>query len=267
MIFQVMRQQLLSMLLLSTVPISAQLLASNAAGVTAGHEVFRFRDLDAATKFWAALGGEPTELGPLKMTKFPGALFLVRQGEPNGPMEGSTIQYFGFKVKSLKESLAKWDMLDIKPMPGGSAKQVFLMGPDGVKVRITEDRSVSTWIVADQIKMVVPDVAAAEAWYAKWFGAKLVKDGQELVGDMPGSNILFAKADGPVTGTKGRVMDRIGIEVKDVEKFCRDVEASGYKLDSPYRKAPAANLNLAVCVLTDPWGTYIEVSQGLNAAK
>ena len=139
----------------------------NAAGVTAGHEVFRFRDLDAATKFWAALGGEPTELGPLKMTKFPGALFLVRQGEPNGPMEGSTIQYFGFKVKSLKESLAKWDMLDIKPMPGGSAKQVFLMGPDGVKVRITEDRSVSTWIVADQIKMVVPDVAAAEAWYAK----------------------------------------------------------------------------------------------------
>jgi catechol 2,3-dioxygenase-like lactoylglutathione lyase family enzyme len=262
-----MRQRLLLLLVPCAIPVFAQLLAPNAAGVTAGHEVFRFHDLESATKFWASLGGEPTELGPLKMTKFPGALFLVRQGEPNGPMEGSTIQYFGFKVKNLKESLARWQLSGIQPMLGSTAAEVFLMGPDGVKVRITQDPSLKTWIVADQIKMVVPDVAAAQAWYAKWFGAKLVKRGQETVGEIPGSNILFAKADGPVAGTKGRVMDRIGIEVKDVEKFCHDVEASGIKLDSPYRKAPSANLNLAVCVLTDPWGTYIEVSQGLNAAK
>ena len=83
-----MRRQFIPILFLSTLHASAQLLAPNTAGASAGHEVFRFRDLDAAVKFWSALGAEPTELGPLKMTKFPGALFLVRQGESNGGMEG-----------------------------------------------------------------------------------------------------------------------------------------------------------------------------------
>jgi catechol 2,3-dioxygenase-like lactoylglutathione lyase family enzyme len=246
---------------------NAQLLAPNAAGVTAGHEVFRFHDLEAGTKFWAALGGEPTAMGPLKMTKLPGALFLVRQGEPTGGMEGSVLGYFGFKVKNLKESVAKWSAAGIQALPGSRPAEVFLNGPDGVKVRIVEDPSISTPIVADQVKLVVPDVAAAQAWYAKWFGAKLIQDGSDTVGDIPGANIVFAKASGPVSGSKGRVMDRLGIEVKDVEKFCRDIEAAGTKLDSPYRKAPSPDLKLAVCVLTDPWGTLIEVSQGLNAAK
>jgi catechol 2,3-dioxygenase-like lactoylglutathione lyase family enzyme len=262
-----MNQPLLTLLLLAVAPMMAQLLPPNAAGVSAGHEVFRYRDLDAANKFWAALGGEPTELGPLKMTKFPGALFLTRQGDSTGGTEGSTIDYIGFKVKNLSDSLARWRAAGISPLPGQTATQAFLMGPENVKVRITENPSLETPILADQIKMVVPDVEAAQAWYGKWFGAKLVKHGEEIVGDIPGSNILFAKAAGPVAGTKGRVFDRIGLEVKNVEQFCQNLQASGIKLDAPYRKAPAANLNLAVCVLTDPWGTYIEVSEGLSAAK
>ena len=150
-------------------------------------------------------------------------------------------------------------------MPGGTATQAFLMGPDDVKVRITEDPSLATPIAADQIRMVVPDVAAAQAWYGKWFGAKLVKHGKETVGEIPGSNILFAKASGPVAGTKGRAFDRIGLEVRNVEQICKDLEAAGIKLDGAYRKATA--MNLAVCVLTDPWGTYIEISEGLAAVK
>jgi catechol 2,3-dioxygenase-like lactoylglutathione lyase family enzyme len=262
-----MRRQFIPTLLLFTFHASAQLLAPNATGASAGHEVFRFRDLDAATKFWSVLGAEPTELGPLKMTKFPGALFLVRQGESNGGMEGSPIQYFGFKVKNLKESLNKWEASGIHPLAGGTATQMMLAGPEGVKLRITEDRSITTPIVADMMNMVVPDVAAAQAWYEKWFGAALVKRGGETVADLPGSNILFTKAQGPIAGTKGRVLDHLGIEVKDVEDLCHKMEASGVKLDSPYRKAPTPTLHLAVCVLTDPWGTNIELSQGLNAAK
>jgi hypothetical protein len=53
--------------------------------------------------------------------------------------------------------------------------------------------------------------------------------------------------------------------VKNVEQKCKDFEASGLKLDGAYRKATA--MNLAVCVLTDPWGTYIEISEGLAAVK
>jgi catechol 2,3-dioxygenase-like lactoylglutathione lyase family enzyme len=251
--------------LLCAVPLLAQLPTPNAAGVSAGHDIFSFHDIDAANKFWNTLGGQPAELGPLKMTKFPGVLFLMRKGDPKGGTEGSTIDYIGFKVKNLNDSLAKWAEAGITPLPGKTATQAFLMAPDDVKVRISEDRSLATPIAADQIKMMVPEVAAAQAWYEKWFGAKLVKHGDETVGEIPGANILFAKAAGPVAGTKGRAFDRIGLEVKNVEQVCKNLESAGIKLDTGYRKATA--MNLAVCVLTDPWGTYIEISEGLAAVK
>ena len=243
----------------------AQLPAPNAAGVSAGHDIFSFHDIEVANRFWAALGGEPAPLGPLKMTKFPGVLFLMRQGDPQGGTEGSSVDYIGFKVRNLKQSLAKWEAAGIKPLGGATAKQAFLMAPDNVKVRITEDPSLATPIAADMIQMNVPNVREAQTWYEKWFGAKLVKHGQETVAEIPGSNILFVEDKGTITGTKGRAFDRIGLEVKNVEDFCRRLEASGHKLDGAYRKA--SNMNLAVCVLTDPWGTYIEVSEGLAAVQ
>jgi catechol 2,3-dioxygenase-like lactoylglutathione lyase family enzyme len=271
MIARSMRNPLLLSLLLAAIPAAAQLPAPNAAGVSAGHDIFTFHDIDAANKFWNALGGEPAELGPLKMTKFPGVLFLMRKGDPKGGTEGSTIDYIGFKVRNLEKSMEKWEAGGIEPIPGGVLflsgipRQALLMGPDDVKVRVTEDRSLSTPIAADQIKLMVPDVAAAQAWYERWFGAKLVKHGGETVGEIPGANILFAQAGGPVAGTKGRAFDRIGLEVKNVEQVCKDLEASGIKLDGAYRKA--TSMNLAVCVLTDPWGTYIEISEGLAVVR
>lgn len=259
-----MKTSLLAGVVLGFTPLLAQLSPPNAAGVSAGHDIFSFHDIDAASKFWNTLGGAPAELGPLKMTKFPGVLFLMRKGDPKGGTEGSTIEYIGFKVPHLKEALARWEHDGIKPLPGGTSRQVFLMAPDDVKVRISEDKSLKVPIAADMIQMDVPDVAAAEAWYAKWFGAKLV-NGRETVGEIPGANILFTQAKGPVVGTKGRAFDRIGLEVKNVEQKCKDFEAAGVRLDGAYRKATA--MNLAVCVLTDPWGTYIEISEGLAAVK
>ena len=84
--------------------------------------------------------------------------------------EGSSLDFIGFSVKDLKGSLAKWAEAEIKPLGGGSATQVYLMSPDKIKVRITEDKSLATPIRADVIKMVVLNVAEAQAWYAKYFG-------------------------------------------------------------------------------------------------
>jgi hypothetical protein len=66
----------------------------------------------------------------------------------------------------------------------------------------------------------------------------------------------------PPNGTKGRTLDHIGFEVRNLEAFCKSLEASGVKLDSPYRKIP--NLGIAVAFLTDPQGVYIELSEGLD---
>src|SRR5580704_13442566 len=119
-----MRPRFLSCMLLGALPVLAQLSAPNAAGVSAGHDIFTFKDVEAATRFWTALGGEPAQLGPLKLTKFPGMLFYYpRPGDPTGGTEGSSIGYIGFKVKSLKDTLAKLDSAGGKPMAGATATQ------------------------------------------------------------------------------------------------------------------------------------------------
>ena len=57
-------------------------------------------------------------------------------------------------------------------------------------------------------------------------------------------------------------MDHIGFEVRDLEAFCKKLESMGVKFDVPYRKVPA--LGIAIAFFTDPWGTYIELTEGLN---
>src|SRR3954463_14933711 len=79
----------------------AQLPAPNAAGVSAGHDIMIVKDLDGANKFWNALGGEPAQLGTLKLTKLPGVLYLMRKGDNKGGTEGSSVEYLGYKVKNL----------------------------------------------------------------------------------------------------------------------------------------------------------------------
>jgi catechol 2,3-dioxygenase-like lactoylglutathione lyase family enzyme len=267
-----------SALFVISAPIYAQLPPPNSAGVSAGHDVLRAKNVDAANEFWKTLGGEPVQFaGRLNLIKFPGVLLLEigagpRQGvaNPAPPVdlagsEGSSLEFLGFSVKDLKGSLAKWEAAGIKPLAGGSATQVYLMSPDKIKVRITQNSSLRVPIAADTIKMVVPDVAEAQAWYAKYFGAGMMKHGNEMVANIPGASILFEQAKGPVAPTKGRAFDRIGLEVVGLEAFAKKLEDAGIKFDSPYRKANG--MNAAFAVFQDPFGTLIELSEGLSAVK
>ena len=94
------------------------------------------------------------------------------------------------------------------------------------------------------------------------FGAKPGKAGQFEIADIPGVSFRFTKSDTPVVGTKGRSLDHIGIEIKNLEAFCKMVEANGVKFDMPYTKRP--DLGISLAFLTDPWGTYIELNEGLD---
>src|SRR5580692_204835 len=247
-----MRSRFLFNLVLSALPLLAQLPAPNKAGISAGHDVLRVKDMDAANKFWQAPGGQPVQFaGRLNLTKFPGVLLLNiggAQGQGKsaptpasaaaaelGGSEGSSLDFIGFSVKDLKGSLAKWAEAGIKPLPGGSATQVYLMSPDKIKVRVTEDKSLAAPIAADTIKMMVPNVAEAQAWYAKYMGAEMVKRGGEMVADIPGSNILFEQAKGPVAPTRGRAFDRIGLEVVGLDARERKLEEAGIRLEGRNR--------------------------------
>ena len=106
------------------------------------------------------------------------------------------------------------------------------------------------------------DPAAVQAWYVKTFGAAAGKRGTYLAADVPGANLTFGAAPSPTVGTRGRSLDHIGFEVKDLAGFCKKLEADGQKFDMPCNPRPGATVSITY--ITDPFGTYIELTQGLT---
>lgn len=237
-----------------------------------GHIHLHVKDVEAEKKFWTAVGGTPMKLGAFEVFKFPGTLVFLSvpaQPEPGGPSEGSVVNHIGFKVPNTQEAAARWKAAGLNVVPGNRAQQVFLFTPDDVKIEILEDQSLTVPIKFHHIHFYLADtstgedqVKAIQAWYAKIFGAKPGMRGQFQADDLPGVNLTFAKSPTPTVGTKGRALDHIGFEVNDLEAFCKKLEAEGVKLDRPYSKAPIPGLTLAF--ITDPWGTYIELNEGLD---
>jgi catechol 2,3-dioxygenase-like lactoylglutathione lyase family enzyme len=92
------------------------------------------------------------------------------------------------------------------------------------------------------------------------FGGVPGKRAQYDAVDLPGINLNFGGGRTSVP-TKGRRLDHIGFEVRNLEAFCKRLESMGVRLDSPYQKTPDG---IATASLTDPWGTSIELTEGLN---
>jgi catechol 2,3-dioxygenase-like lactoylglutathione lyase family enzyme len=220
--------------------------------------------MEVSKKFWVdQLGATVVKLGPMDAMKFPGAIVLLRKADPTGGTEGSSVNHIGFLVRDLDKDVAKWKANSVQVVSENPKnRQVFLMSPDGVKIEIYEDKSIAAPIVNHHIHFWSGSVDDTKAWYVKMFSAKPGKRGIFEAADVPGVNLSFTKEATPVVGTKGRALDHIGFEVKDLEAFCKKLEASGVKFDVPYRKVPA--LGLSIAFFTDPWGTYIELTEGLS---
>lgn len=243
-------------------PVMAQLPAPNADGVSMGHLHLTVRDLEAHRAFWTALGGSPLRVAKMDVYKFPDVFVFCNKGEPSGGTDGSVIGHVGFRVKDLQASLGKWRAAGLKTLPGASTHQAFVIAPDEIRIEMTEDPSLDVPIANHHIHFYTASVDDTKSWYVKTFGAKPGKRGPFEAADVPGVNLTFSKAPAATAGTKGRALDHIGFEVKDLEPFCKKLEASGVKFDVPYRQIPA--LGIAIAFFTDPWGTYVELTEGLN---
>jgi catechol 2,3-dioxygenase-like lactoylglutathione lyase family enzyme len=258
--------------ILRAAPARAQLADPGSVGVAMGHVHFAVQDMDAAKKFWLTVGGTPIKLGANEGVKFPGVLILIRKA--TGPVAGtvgSTVNHIGFLVPNVEAARARWKTagLIMEPPNPANPKQLYLHSPDDlVRVEILEDAMQTVPIKFHHVHFFVADaggtnsVLAMQAWYAKTFGAKPGKRGQFEAADLPGVNLTFAKSDTPTVGTKGRELDHIGFEIKGLEAFCKKAEKAGIKLDMPY--TPRPDLGIALAFMTDPWGTYIELNEGLD---
>lgn len=257
----------------------AQLPAPNEVGVSMGHLHLLVTDVEAQKQFWTeTMGGQAVKLGQMDVVRFPGVIVMFRKGQPSGGTKGSTVNHLGFLVKDMKSTVARMkakgaNFVTRTEVAGGRATgdywfnppqkalQAFVMGPDEVKIELTEDPSISQPITHHHIHFYTPDVPAIKEWYVKTFQAKGGMRGQFQAADLPGVNLSFSEGKDNV-GLKGRSLDHIGFEVQNLEAFTKKMEANGVKFDVPFRAVP--NLGLSIAFFTDPWGNYVELTEGLD---
>lgn len=240
----------------------AQVRPPNASGISLGHLHLNSKDPVAQAKFWTeAMGARTVKLGPLEIYKLPGVLIIVKKADPTAGTDGSVIDHVGLKVRDLKATLAKIDAAPIQVLSRND-RQAMLLAPDDLKVELTEVEGVGDPVASHHIHFYIQDVDQTKKWYVDTFGAIAGKRGNFEAADLPGVNLTFTSSDTVLPGTKGRVLDHIGFEVNNLEAFTKKLEAGGTKFDIPYRTVPA--LGIAIAFFTDPWGTYIELTEGLN---
>jgi hypothetical protein len=83
-----------------------------------------------------------------------------------------------------------------------------------------------------------------------------------VTANLPGVGLNFTTAASPTVPTAGRALDHIGFEVDNLQEFLKKVEGMGIKPTVTYRRNEA--LGIAIAFIVDPWGTNIELSEGLD---
>ena len=264
-------------LLALAAPLPAQLLAARDNSFAVGHHHLNVTDAEAHKRFWGELlGGEAAMFGTTNVIKLPNTLLFLRVQAPTGESNGSTVNHLGFRVPDLHALVPKLKAAgieivttevvagaesDVHHNTGQDVYMAFAKGPDGIRVELMEDKALDG-ITSHHIHIFTEDDAATQAWYVKHFDGKPGMRGPFKKADVPGIELTFAIAGNPVKPTKGRVLDHIGFEVDNLEAFCKQLEMQGVRFDIPYRKIE--NIGLSVAFLTDPWGTYIELTEGLD---
>lgn len=246
---------------LSTVtPARAELAPPNSAGVSMGHIHLAVKDVEAERNFFIMLGGTPVSNGTIKMIAFPGVFINIREDKPTAGTVGSNVNHFGFHVQSVPATLEKIKPLGLK-VEQNNPQQAFVTGPEDVRVELLEDKNISSPIEMHHVHMFVTAPLEVQAWYIKNFGATPGKRGAFDTANIPGVEIALSKQDKAQAPTKGRSLDHIGFEVTNLDATVKRLAADGIKMDEGPRLG--SNGTTKVAFLTDPWGTRIELTQGL----
>ena len=261
-----------SLALASSTPAFAQLAPPNDMGVALGHIHVAVKDVEAHRQFWTdVLGGTQVTNGPLTLIQFPGVFVMLRQAEAAGPPAGSIFDHFGFVYKDLTAARARWKAAGVKYDVGATnPNQGYVYAPDsGIRVEVFGDPSLPGPVSMDHVHLYPAevDIRAMQAWYAKVFGGlpgtrqRVARPGLIDCDYFHRFNLSFSAGAGKLAPTKGRAIDHLGFDVRNLEEFEKRLAAHGLKFDAPPRQVP--NARTKVAFLTDPWGTYIEVTEGL----
>ena len=270
----------------------AQILVIGEGPVVYGHHHLNTTNMAAQKKFYVdTLGGTVKHIGAgsereQDIIVFPNVLMFFRPMQaPTGGSIGTTVNHLGFSVNDIRPLVAKIKANGFKMITTDSVAATvkvtddvaaaspttniaFALGPEDTKVEFVEVKTQKAPIQLHHIHFFGQMNTDMQAWYAKTFGAKMLpaNPGSAFVQDqLPGVFLNFTPSPTPTVGTTGRAIDHIGFEIKNLEAFTKKLEADGIKLDRPYTKIPA--LGIAIAFIKDPWGTNIEMSEGLADVK
>jgi len=258
----------LSLFAVSTASLFGQLAPPNDMGVSIGHIHLMLGDPEPTKKIWVdVLGAQVTSAGSLEMLKLPGVFIIAQKARtaPADGSDGSTVNHFGFLVKSYADTKKKLEGAGLTfSMDNAQTKQIIAVFPEKVRVEFTEDATLAVPIKFHHIHEAGVDQEAVRDWYDKTFGGTPGKRGAFPAAFIPGGEVDVLKAQTAPAPTKGRSLDHIGFEVKNLEAFCKKLAADGMTFDMAYREIPQL-AGLKIAFIIDPWGTRIELTEGLSA--
>src|SRR5690606_37923061 len=265
-------------------------LSNRDARVIVGHYHLNVSSVEEHKRFWVdTLGGTPVELGSsgLSVIEFPDIYLFLHEQAPTGPTRGTSFDHIGFAVPDVPAAAAKavengYELtVDREPSPGETASPptagnygrfAYLLGPDGVKVEIVTNMDADAPpIKHHHVHFVNKQFVEMQQWYMKALDATL-RPGQTdyfIGADLPGVgymlNFFSWLPEEELVPTRGRAVDHVGFEVRDLERFCEELEAKGIELAEPYH-IDDAHGGIAVATITDPYGVSIELTEGLRRA-
>jgi catechol 2,3-dioxygenase-like lactoylglutathione lyase family enzyme len=285
-----------ALLLCAAPPGFAQLVSHPDAPIRIGHYHLDVTSVEAHKKFWAdTLGGKAMKFGNIDVIEFPDAFIFLRVQKPSGPTRGTAFDHIGFAVPNVPAMATRLaaagyqETTGREPKPGGGAgpavsgtsavygRFAYFLGPDGVKIELVtaDPKDAAAPVVAHHIHFINKQYVEMQQWYMKAFNATL-RPGQTdffIGADLPGVgyslNFFRWEGDQSITHvpTAGRAVDHVGFEVKNLDAFCKALEAKGIRIVRPYRKRDAAMNNIATATIVDPWGVSIELTEGLDKIK
>jgi catechol 2,3-dioxygenase-like lactoylglutathione lyase family enzyme len=267
------RAVLLAVLLLIAPPDAAraQLFPANGLGMAMGHVLVNVTDVEAHTTFWVTqFDAVPVTVGQLRGVKIPGLVVLFRRQPPTGPGDGEIINHLGLKLIELAGFTARFGRAGYAFEPTRIGRegtpQTYVTGPDTFRIELVEDPRLPAPVVSHHLHYWLVDPAAVKRWYVDTLLLAPTMRGPYESGDLPGMNLTMSplgQQPGPGVATKGRLLDSIGFEVKNLAAYCERIRAHGATFDVPYGRDP--ELGIQSATLTDPWGVTVRLTEGLAA--
>ena len=272
--------------LLGSAPAAAQLVAAKDGPIVYGHHHVNATNLDEHKKFWAdTLGGTVMKVGTndLEIVRMTNVLVFMRPQAAKGGTKGSVHDHIGLSVPNVRavldriqangyRNITAADALpgmkvngDIVELGNGPVSAIaYVLGPDDVKVELLEMRAQTEPAKLHHIHFYGTQQTEMRDWYVKVFGATPAPMGNPnfITANLPGVGLNFSVSKAPTVPTAGRALDHIGFEVKNLQQFLEKLEAQGIKPTVSYRRNAA--LDIAIAFIVDPWGTNIELSEGLD---